>query len=182
VNESDIQLIQQAKRGDKEAFTQLVHNYKNYVFKSAFAILGDREEARDVSQEAFAKAYVSLRTLKDASTFPSWLGTIVTRMSIDAGKRKKRQTPIGEHSIGEELGGQPPDSLSAVERRMVLEESLARLREDERVIFVLRELQDRTYQEIADILAIPVGTVRSRLHSARHNLRRMIGGSASHDV
>ncbi|WAH38364.1 RNA polymerase sigma factor [Alicyclobacillus dauci] len=170
MEESDIQLIRRAKRGDTEAFTLLVRNYKNYIMQTAAAILSDRMEAEDVTQETFVRAYLSLKQLRKLETFPSWLATIATRLALDAAKRKSRAVStvedVAESAVDETYGG-----FRDVENRIDVLNLLEDLTPEERTIIVLRELQDRSYQDIAQILGIPIGTVRSRLHTARQSLR-----------
>lgn len=172
LEEQDRMLIRLAKQGDAQAFTQLVHNYKQFVWQIALGVLGDWAEAEDVTQEAFVRAYRSLPTLRTEETFPSWLATVTTRLAIDVARRKKgHRLP---QSAPDEWLEDPVDRYGTIENRLLLTTLLERLSEDERAILILRELEDKSYQEIANVLQIPIGTVRSRLHNARLALKHMI--------
>lgn len=172
MNEFDKELIRRAKRGDIEAFTLIVKNYKTYVFQTALGILADRMEAEDVTQDTFVKAFKGLAKLRDVETFPSWLATIATRRAYDAAKEKQKQMSHIE-DLDASTVNSTQEHYTGVENRMVLKSLLAGLTPEERTIFVLRELEDKNYQEIADILNIPIGTVRSRLFNARKHIRQL---------
>lgn len=174
MEESDVLLIRRAKRGDADAFAQLVRNYKNFVWKTAMGILLDPVEAEDVVQEAFVRTYLSLKDLRKAETFPSWLATVTTRLAIDAARKAAKRsvpTPLPEHLL--DVASQR--GYGEIETRMVLESLMAKLSVDERTTLVLRELEGLSYQEMADRLDIPIGTVRSRLFTARTALKTLLG-------
>lgn len=177
VEESDKHVIRLAMQGDSEAFTQLVRNYKHYVYQTAVGILADKTEAEDVSQEAFVRAYSALSQLRQPETFPTWIATITTRIALDSIRRRKREVPIEtpvEQSA--QLEQAPIDEFARAEGRIDLLRLLRTLSTEERTVMILRELQDRSYADIANILDIPIGTVRSRLHSARKHLRQVMKG------
>lgn len=173
VEESDIRLIRRAKGGDAEAFTQLVHNYKNYVWQIALGVLGDEMEAEDVTQETFVRAFFSLKMLREEVTFPSWIATVATRLAIDTARRQSRQV-VTHADIHQVVDVDTTNRFDEIENQMVLTDLMNALTEDERTVLVLRELQGLSYQELSDILQIPLGTVRSRLHNARQSLKRII--------
>lgn len=173
MEELDILLIRRAKGGDTEAFTQLVHNYKHYVWQIALGALGDEMEAEDVTQEAFVRAFFSLSSLREEKTFPSWIATVTTRLAIDAVRRKSRHIMTRTDEL-DVVDASTTRGFDDVENRMVLLDLMQKLTIDERTVLVLRELQSLSYQEISEILRIPVGTVRSRLHNARQSLKRII--------
>lgn len=175
MEESDKHVIRLAIQGSPDAFTQLVQNYKHYVYQTAVGILADKIEAEDVTQETFVRAYSALSKLRQPETFPTWIATIATRIALDSIRRRKREVPIDspdEQSVRLE---QPVvDEFSKAEGRLDLLSLLRKLSEEERTVMILRELQDRSYADIAHVLDIPVGTVRSRLHSARKHLRQVM--------
>lgn len=170
MNELDKQIIRLATQGDADAFTQLVRNYKHYVFQTAFGILGDASEAEDVSQEAFLRAYDGLQRLRKLETFPSWIATIATRIALDTIRKRRREIPVEDEKLTDN-DRQTTNPFQDAENRLDVSNLLKQLNVDERTVIVLRELQDKSYAEMADILNIPIGTVRSRLHSARHHMR-----------
>lgn len=165
LDDNHLRQIQAAKAGNREAFAQLVRSYKDFVYRTAYAILHDGAEAEDVVQESFVKAFLSLRSLRDERAFPSWISTIATRIALDIVKR--RQVSWAPVSNSERL---PAPSVNS-DLRLDMEAALAQLSPEHRAVLVLREVQGFDYREIADILGIPIGTVRSRLHTARMQLR-----------
>jgi RNA polymerase sigma-70 factor (ECF subfamily) len=167
------QWIRAAQAGDKEAFTRLVRSYKDYLVRTAYTIVRDRGEAEDVVQEAFVKAFLSLTGLKDERAFPTWIATITTRLALDSIRRRRPDVSlsVSEAVPYRDRGAAP---ASAAELRMDLAAALAKLSPEHRAVIALREIQGFDYREIADILGIPIGTVRSRLHTARMQLRNLL--------
>lgn len=169
MTELDISLIEQVLADDPEAFTRLVLNYSAYVYRTAFAFLHDRAEAEDASQEVFLKVYRSIHRLKDAHTFPAWFKKVITSVCLDRIKTKKLDivpdSPIESMMISES------DHL---DYDIELREALCKLRPEERELILLVDWQGYNYQEIATILKIPLGTVKSRIHAARNHLKKVI--------
>lgn len=166
-------LVSEARLGKKEAFTQIVKLFKDPVFRQAYAILHDRMEAEDVSQEAFLKAYNSLDRLDSQYAFSSWLTRIVCHLCYDRIHKKKRE---GLAAGGDWEGRIPAlqDPYEMIEQKhlqMTIHEAMGTLSPDHRTAIVLRDVQGFSYEEMADILGIPAGTVKSRLHAARIALR-----------
>jgi RNA polymerase sigma-70 factor (ECF subfamily) len=174
LHDNHLQLIRAARAGDKEAFTHLVHAYKGHLFRTALAIVRDYGEAEDVVQEAFVKAFLSLSTLKDERAFPSWLSTIATRIALDA--VRKRQLKVASYNDDVAKLDALTARTSNSDLRLDLLEAMLKLSPEHRAVIALRELQGFDYQEIANILDIPLGTVRSRLHTARMQLRNLLQG------
>ncbi len=169
LNQNDVNLIRTAKRGHGEAFTMLVRNYKNFVFQTAYGVVRSKPDAEDITQEAFMKVHQSLKGLHDERAFPTWLARITVRTALDWLHRneKHRLSPLDPDEIAK-------DANHAAELRLDLEQALGRLNHEQRSILVLRELQGFDYEELSKILDIPVGTVRSRLHHARAQLRLLL--------
>lgn len=171
MDEHHLRIIRSAKQGDEEAFAHLVQAYKDFVHRTAYAVLRNAGEAEDVFQETFIKVFLSLQTLNDERAFPSWLAKITTRVALDY--RALRQRGISADSsapmLDPELVASP---TPGVDLRLTIEELMAELSPEHRATLVLREIHGLDYQEIADVLQIRVGTVRSRLHAARKQLRR----------
>lgn len=166
MEELDVTVIRDAKTGNSEAFAALVRNYKNFVYRTAFSVAQNNSDAEDITQEAFIKVHRSLRTLRDEQTFPSWVAKITVRTALDWIGRMNRHATA---AINPELLTVDPHQSTAV--RLDMEQALLRLSTDQRTIIVLRELHGFNYEELAEIFDIPVGTVRSRLHHARMQLR-----------
>lgn len=166
MDEWDLALIRDVKTGNAEAFAALVRNYKTFVYRTAFSVVQNRSDAEDITQEAFIKVYKSLGMLRDEHTFPSWIAKITVRTALDWIGRMNRYPTV---AMNVEQVTVDPHQSTAV--RLDMEQTLLRLSTDLRTVLVLRELHGFHYEELAEILDIPVGTVRSRLHHARLQLR-----------
>lgn len=172
----DAQLIAASRQGDAQAYGQLVHKYQRRLCSSLYHICGSLADAQDAAQEAFLQAYLKLSTYTGASAFYTWLYRIATNTLItEFRKRRTRSTNERLRSLSEDSyspqSESPDDRLLQQERVKQVRQALANLNTEHRTILVLREIENCDYQEIAQLLAIPVGTVRSRLHRARIELR-----------
>lgn len=172
----DSLVIDQVLAGESSSYSLLVRKYQNRLFNTLVQILGSREDAEDVVQESFVQAFVKLDTFQGNSTFYTWLYRIAFNIAISL-RRKKR--PVQSVDQGRELAGEEPvDHTEAPDQRMLREESIGqvhqalhRLSEEHRSILVLREIEGTDYEQISEILDLPIGTVRSRLHRARLQLK-----------
>lgn len=165
--ERDHRLIEQVLEGEKEAFNQLVINYSSYVYRTAFAFLHNESEAEDASQEIFLKVYRSIHRLNDVKAFPAWFKKVITTVCLDRMKGKQLNLYPDIESI-------PTTAADHWDRRIELREALGKLSAEEHKIIILFEWQGYSYQEIATLLEIPLGTVKSRLHAARMHLRTIL--------
>lgn len=186
---SDETLIKRILNGDALAFEQLVGRYEQKVFNIAFRMSGDREDALDLSQESFIRAYRALNRFQGQSAFSTWLFRIVTNTCIDALRKRKRQpvvvlstdssieTDDGEYQIEFPAPSDqnPEELVLGTELREQLQYALSRLSEEHRLALVLRDVEGYTYEEIAEILEINIGTVKSRINRARLAMREEIG-------
>jgi RNA polymerase sigma-70 factor (ECF subfamily) len=186
VKTDDAALIERCRAGDIAAFEPLVEKYRQRVWRLAYNMLRDREEAWDVAQEAFVRAWQALPNFRGQSAFYTWLFRIVMNVASDRARaRAARGRAFGTERIPEEdwdrvLVEQPhesqPDAAAAgSERRAQIEKALAKLSDDHRRIVVLSDIEGLSYKEIADVLDIPMGTVMSRLHNARKRLKAALG-------
>ena len=180
----DKELAERAKAGDQSAFEQLVLDNQNRVYALALRLCGDREEAADLAQEAFVKAWKGLSSFQGESSFATWVYRLTTNVCIDHLRKKKRREGV-EPAVsldGEDSGWAEPadrDSdpqliLERSERGRALARGLARLPDWQRRVLVLRELSGLSYQEIADTLGVDLGTVKSRIARARLSLRKIL--------
>lgn len=173
-------LIIQAQAGDRHSFDQLVAKAYPLVFNTAYRILGDYDAAADATQTSFVRAYRSLRTFRRSSSFTTWLYRIVSNVCLDMVRRQKRQA----QSLTLDAGGEPfverdiPDERAMPERtametelQKAVHRALGKLRMDHRVVLVMYDLAGFSYEEIAEMLKLPLGTVKSRLNRARLALR-----------
>jgi len=173
---ADSQLIGRTLSGEPAAFGELVLRYQDRLYGSLARVLGSAEDARDAAQEAFVQAFVKLETFRGSSAFYTWLYRIAhnTAMSHARRKRPTRSLDMERADRGSEpIDGQPaPDArLEMSERAVQVQRVLAELSIEYREVIVLREIDGCSYEEIAEILNVPVGTVRSRLFRARLELR-----------
>ena len=177
-------LEQKAKQGDQDAFEQLVLDNQNKVYSLALRLVNDREEAADLSQEAFVKAWQGLSSFQGESSFATWLYRLTTKLCIDWLRKQKRREGVEPAvSLDDEESGwaEPVDRdsdphllLEKSERGKALARGLEKLPDWQRRALVLRELSGLSYQEIGDALDIDLGTVKSRIARARLNLRKIL--------
>jgi RNA polymerase sigma-70 factor (ECF subfamily) len=184
VSDEDREAVRRVQAGETEAFEVLVEKYKRKTFRLAFQVLRDQEEALDVAQEAFVKAFRSLPKFKGDSAFYTWLFRITMNVALD--RRRQRVTraksmgtedvPPEEwerSAVSEDRG--PDDEAASAERRERIARALESLSEHHRSIIILSDIEGLSYREIAEVLDVPMGTVMSRLHNARKRLRDALG-------
>jgi RNA polymerase sigma-70 factor (ECF subfamily) len=170
------QLIDAALAGDSSAFGVLVQRYQNRLYNSIVHVVGCRVEAEDVVQDAFVQAYVKLHTFKRNSQFFTWIYRIAFNSALS--RRRRKRPAMSVEQSRETTGAEPVSNDDAPDDRMLrservqrVQEALSKLTEDHRAILILREMDGMSYEEIAEILNTPVGTVRSRLSRARSQMR-----------
>ena len=181
VEQDDVRLIDLVLQGDSAAFSVLVRRYQDRLFTALVHIASSRDEAEDVAQEAFIQAYVKLSSFERQSSFYTWLYRIAFNTAISRRRRKRVETSVeqAKDAVGDEpadRGEKPHDRLIREERADLIRRALGELSEEHRAILVLREMEGCDYEEIAEILDLPVGTVRSRLHRARVQLKEQLTG------
>ncbi len=184
VEESDAQLVTRAKGGDRRSFDLLVQRHHNLVYNTAYRMLGDAGGAEDATQTAFIRAYRSLSRFRGKSAFSTWLYRIVSNVCLDA-LRTRRDDSVGlevSYDGDDEVQQRPLPDESAEpaanaersELQRVVHRAISQLPEDYRMVLVLYDITGFSYEEIAGILQIPLGTVKSRLNRARLALRDVI--------
>lgn len=157
--------VARCRNGDEAALALIIQRHRNRLIRTAANLLRDRHEAEDVSQEAFLKAFRELHRLRDDRAFSGYLYRICVRLCMDR-LRLKRAEPSEFDSVQEHEGG-------AVENRVVIARILEQLPTDLRATLVLREMEQLSYEEVAEVMQVPIGTVRSRLHTAREKFRKL---------
>ena len=172
----DTQLIAETLAGQPAAYGQLVQKYQDRLYNTVVHVVGCAEDARDVVQEAFVQAFVKLDTFHRTSAFYTWLYRIAFNVAISRGRRKcpsvsveQTREATGREPVDQREG--PSQQVEQEERCRQVREAIARLSEEHRAVVILREIDGCCYETIAEILDLPVGTVRSRLHRARLELR-----------
>jgi RNA polymerase sigma-70 factor, ECF subfamily len=172
----DAQLIDQALMGQTEAFGQLVLKHQDRLFNAVVHMVGNAEDARDIVQEAFVQAFLKLESFQRRSAFSTWLYRIAFNAAVSYRRRRRPMAStdrVREVSHREPVDDQdqPAEALDRKERRQQVQDAIARLGVDYRAVLILHEIEGCNYETIAEILDLPVGTVRSRLHRARLELR-----------
>lgn len=182
VKENDSELINRAKNGDSKAYEGLLKKYRNSVYNLVYRMVRDLEEAEDLTQEAFIKAFNSLASFNEEYAFSTWLYKIATNNCIDFFRKRKLQTysldkPVQykdseiQHEIPDpELN--PEKSILARERSRMIQEAIKTLPEKYYTAIILRHNEEKSYEEIAEILNLPLGTVKARIFRAREMLNK----------
>jgi len=188
----DHSLVQRARSGDERAFRTLVERYQKKVYAVALGMVKDREEAMDVVQEAFVKVHRSLDSFKADATFYTWLYRITVNVCIDVIRRRGAMRAdsvefdervghdLAEANLGavsSQLGSNPEKSVLQRELGEKNQEALEQIPEKHRAILLLRELDGLSYEELAQALEIPKGTVMSRLFHARAKVQKLLSES-----
>ncbi len=178
MNDED-ELIQRALDGQSSAFETLVLRYQDRLYTAMISVVGNADEAEDVVQESFIQAYLKLDTFQRNSRFFTWLYRIAFNFALARRRRRKNHQSLEEtreNSGAEpEFYGDGPDlRMTRNEDIQLVHRALALLSEDHRSILVLREMEDLAYEDIADVLKISIGTVRSRLNRARSALKQQL--------
>lgn len=182
----DAELLEQCRRGDGAAFERLVRKYQDRIFNTCWRMSGNRADAEELTQETFVRAFQAIGRFDGRSEFFTWLYRIATNLAISHQRKRSRSSagsldrspPRGavEHGGGAATraagsGPSPEERALATERGEQVIAALAELDEEHRAVVVLRDVESLDYEQIADILEVPVGTVKSRLHRARMALR-----------
>jgi RNA polymerase sigma-70 factor (ECF subfamily) len=179
----DRTLVERAARGDREAFGALVQRHQDRVFNLAYQVVRNREDALDVAQEAFVKAFISLARFKGEASFTTWVHRIVVNLAIDCLRRRRRGDPaayddrLALPEDGEASLAAPDDPERALETRQVrslLARGIQALPPAHRAVLVLREIEGLSYEEIARVVGCNLGTVMSRLFYARRKLQKVL--------
>lgn len=168
-------LIAQSQRGDFDAFDRLVAAHEDRIYHAAYRITGNAEDARDAAQETFVKAFRALPRYRHEAAFGTWLHRIAVNASLDIVRRRPQAPPVPLEEVVLPAQTHNPDTeAERHEVQLRVHDALRRLAPDHRVIVVLRDLQGLAYEEIAEVLRMPIGTVRSRLSRAREALRALL--------
>lgn len=185
MSKSEKALISKAKKGDKTAFEELIVLNEKKVYNLAYRMAGNREDAFDISQEAFIKVYNNLESFKEESTFSTWVYRIASNVAIDfLRKRDKIFTTAfytvmndGQDEVEIQLidkNQTPEQALEAVEFNEMLQKALNKLPADQKTVIILRDVNGLSYEEISNIVLVNIGTVKSRISRAREKLRETL--------
>ncbi|MFY9381505.1 MAG: sigma-70 family RNA polymerase sigma factor [Eubacteriales bacterium] len=185
-NEGDVYLLRAAAKGDADAFSTLVRRYEKYVYNIAYMSLRDKQDALDVSQETFIKLWRFASAYRGDCSVSSWIFRITRNNCADFARKRHGKTTISLTQRQDDDDDReteiPEDDITSlpeceVERRELahaVRAAIMRLPDDHREVIILRDLNQLTYAEIADVLGINEGTVKSRLSRARQNLKKLL--------
>jgi RNA polymerase sigma-70 factor, ECF subfamily len=186
VPDDELQLIAQCQAGDTEAFNELVNRYRNRAFAMIYNMVRNEQDAWDLAQDGFVKAWKSINRFRGQSSFFTWLYRILMNVTIDWMRRRQIEggaefddaqamrdiEPAAVTAPREELA--PLQRLSDKEIRARIDSAIAKLSDEHRVVIILREIEGLEYQEIADTVGCSIGTVMSRLFYARKKLQTLL--------
>ena len=176
----DRTLVMRAKKGEVEAFEQLVERYKRKAYFIALSFVRNHEDALDISQDSFVKAYRSLKRFKEEFAFFPWFYTIIRNNCLNHLRRVRRRDEKSLEELEESgfqvLDGkaQPDEAADRTELCAKVRDAIGQLAAEHREIIMLRHFHGMSYREIADTLRCPQGTVMSRLHAARQRLKELL--------
>ncbi|MBR2934369.1 MAG: sigma-70 family RNA polymerase sigma factor [Oscillospiraceae bacterium] len=186
------ELVTRAKAGDDEAFAQLMRDNEKRIYNLTLRMTGNPEDAMDLAQEAFLNAWRGLKFFQGDSAFSTWVYRLASNACIDHLRRKKRRQDISAPMPTDEEDDSQPDipddrfrpdrELERRELRRAVIRGLEQLSDEHRQVLVMRELNGLSYQEIADVLDLEAGTVKSRIARARNSLRKILVESGNFSI
>ena len=177
VEHDDAQLVTASKNGDQDAFSLLVQRYQRRVFNLVFRMLQDYEEASEVTQEAFLAAWQGLPAFRGEARFSTWLYRISYNCALKQLETRKRDKALHTALQAEQTieGDDPKNALlEMLDNQEMVQEQLSQLPPKYRIVLILRHLQDMTYEEMAEVLTMPVGTIKTHLFRARNLLKERL--------
>jgi len=172
---SDNELVDRSLRGDTAAFGALIMRYRRQVVGVAYRLCGNSAQAEDMAQEAFVRVWDKLSTFRPEGNFRGWLYRIAANLTVDMLRKQRPMIDIEQIPVVAPTQG-PEAAFLRKERTDAIRAALLRLPVHSRMILVLREYEELSYQEIADALDLPLGTVKSRLNDARRRLKDELAG------
>ncbi|WML50254.1 RNA polymerase sigma factor SigW [Neobacillus sp. PS3-34] len=176
--------IKQVKKGDQNAFGEIVELFKDRVYHVCYRMLGNRHEAEDAAQEAFIRAYININSFNQDLKFSTWLFRIATNLCIDRIRKKKPDYYLDAEVSGTEgltmysqIASEAPlpeKELESLELQDTIQKEILNLPEKYRSVIVLKYIEERSLNEISEILDLPLGTVKTRIHRGREALRKQL--------
>ncbi len=176
--------IKQIRKGDQNAFSEIVELFKDKVYQICFRMLGNRHEAEDIAQEAFIRAFINIHSYDIDKKFSTWLYRIATNLCIDRLRKKKPDFYLDAEVAGAEgltLYSQvaadvisPDDKVVSLELQETIQNAILKLPAKYRSVIVLKYIEELSLKEISEILDLPVGTVKTRIHRGREALRHQL--------
>ena len=177
---SDRELIERYLTGDTAAFSTLVRRHERRVYNLCYRMLGRDEDARDAAQDAFLTCLRKLSSFRGEAQFTTWMHRVTVNACYDLLRRKRREPllePARDEDAPEPPGPSSPDHADSAVTAVDVQRALVRVPQEFRAVLILHDVQDLAYEDIAETLGIPVGTVKSRLHRGRVALATLLGES-----
>lgn len=172
---SDAECVRRIQRGETETFEILVRRHEKAIFNLVYRMLGDYDDAAEIAQEVFLSAYRAIGQFRGDANFSTWLYRIALNHASTRRKstslRQRRLVPIDDTELVDNVELGPAETLEKKELRQRVQRALNELQPEDAMVILLRDLQDIAYEDVARVLNIPVGTVKSRLHRARQALK-----------
>jgi len=169
----DADLVRACREGDRQAFDILLSRHEKTVFNTALRMVADVDDAKDVTQTVFLKAFEHLDRFDAKYKFYSWIYRIAVNESVNLLNRRNRLGPLDERLASDWRG--PAQTAQDSERHRRIQEAMMQIRPDYRSVIVLRHFMDCSYRDMSQILEVPEKTIKSRLYSARQRLREILG-------
>jgi RNA polymerase sigma factor (sigma-70 family) len=170
----EAELVRRAQAGDHEALVELLRSIEHSVYRSAYYILGNEQDALDASQEALIRIYRKIDTYQEKAKFSTWVQRIVSNVCMDKFRAKKETVSIDEHEMTLTDKQNVEQEIIAISMANDIQKAIAKLPHQYRMVVLLRYLQDFSYQEIADTMELPLNTVKSYLFRARQQLQELL--------
>ncbi|WP_436242598.1 RNA polymerase sigma factor [Paenibacillus sp. LjRoot56] len=168
------ELVRSAQAGDRDALITLLREIESHVYRTAFYILNNEQDALDASQEALLRIYTKINSYEEKALFKTWVQRIVTNICIDKFRRAKPTVSMDEHEMTFTADNDVEQEILTGYLAQDIREAIEKLPEHHRTVVVLRYLQDFSYHEIAESLNLPLNTVKSYLFRARHTLQSLL--------
>lgn len=168
------ELIRAAQSGDRDALVSLLREIETHVYRTAFYILGNEQDAMDAAQEALIRIYTKINMYEEKALFKTWVQRIVTNICIDKFRKAKPTVSIEEHDMVFTSPKDVEDEVISSYVAQDIQQAIEKLPEHHRTVVVLRYMQDFSYNEIADCLGLPLNTVKSYLFRARQQLQTLL--------
>jgi len=174
VDDDDQRLVERCLKGDQEAFAELVVRYQRPIYHMAFRVLGNVEDAREITQSVFLKVAERLDDYNPRFKFFSWIYRITINASLNLRRSSGREELVGEDLEVQDSGADPEASMSAAQQSARIQKALMGLKFENRAVLTLRHFSDCSYREIGQILDLDEKTVKSRLYEGRQQLRNLL--------
>ena len=170
---NELLLISRARGGDREAFGELVEQYRDNVYRLAYRMCGNAYDADEAAQEAFVAAWRALPNFRGDAKFSTWLYRLTTNAAIDVMRREKRHQTVGDGEMIDlaDDADSPQETVERTEQQEAVQKALSTLSEEYREVLLLRYMEELDYAEIAEVLQLPSGTVKSRINRAKAALK-----------